>query len=186
MLVAMLDGIARRIEPPPPLQANAYRLDDLVLLPRTLEDSLAAFEADEALRSAFDPEFVQAFVALKRHEIAKARAANPGYGGDDVARRGDRLGARPVPVPGVRPPERADVLIVGAGAAGGVVGRRLAEAGMDVLCLEQGDWPDRSRLPRAEAGLGAPGDEAVVARPERPRRARPTTRSTSRRPTSCR
>ena len=82
MLVAMLDGIARRIEPPPPLQTNAYRLDDLVPLPRTLEDSLAAFEADDALRSAFHPEFVQAFLALKRHEIAKARAANPGYGGD--------------------------------------------------------------------------------------------------------
>ncbi len=82
MLVAMLDGIARRVEPPPPLQANAYRLDDVALLPRTLEDSLAAFEADEALRSAFHPEFVQAFLALKRHEIAKARAANPDYGGD--------------------------------------------------------------------------------------------------------
>jgi choline dehydrogenase-like flavoprotein len=42
---------------------------------------------------------------------------------------------------------RADVLIIGAGAAGGVVGRRLAEAGMDVLCLEQGDWPDPARYP---------------------------------------
>jgi choline dehydrogenase-like flavoprotein len=42
---------------------------------------------------------------------------------------------------------RADVLIIGAGAAGGVVGRRLAEAGMDVLCLEQGAWPDRAAYP---------------------------------------
>jgi choline dehydrogenase-like flavoprotein len=42
---------------------------------------------------------------------------------------------------------RADVLIIGAGAAGGVVGRRLAEAGMDVLCLEQGEWPDRADYP---------------------------------------
>jgi choline dehydrogenase-like flavoprotein len=42
---------------------------------------------------------------------------------------------------------RADVLIIGAGAAGGVVGRRLAEAGMDVLCLEQGEWPDRDSYP---------------------------------------
>jgi glutamine synthetase len=82
MLVAMLDGIARRVEPPPPLQVNAYHLEEFVPLPRTLEDSLAAFEADEALRSALDPAFVQAFLALKRHEIAKARTANPGYGGD--------------------------------------------------------------------------------------------------------
>jgi glutamine synthetase len=83
MLFAMLDGIARRIEPPPPLQTNAYHLEESVPLPRTLEDSLAAFEADEPLRSAFDPAFVQAFLAVKRHEIANARAANPGYGGDE-------------------------------------------------------------------------------------------------------
>lgn len=42
---------------------------------------------------------------------------------------------------------RADVLIIGAGAAGGVVGRRLAEAGFDVVCLEQGVWPDRDEYP---------------------------------------
>jgi choline dehydrogenase-like flavoprotein len=43
--------------------------------------------------------------------------------------------------------ERADVLVVGAGAAGGVVGRRLAEAGFRVVCLEQGRWPDRDAYP---------------------------------------
>ena len=83
MLVAMVDGIARRSEPPPPLQTNAYNLEEFVPLPRTLEDSLAAFEADEALRGAFDPAFAQAFLAVKRHEIEKARTANPGYGGDE-------------------------------------------------------------------------------------------------------
>lgn len=43
--------------------------------------------------------------------------------------------------------DRADVLIIGAGASGGVVGRRLAEAGFDVVCLEQGEWPDRNDYP---------------------------------------
>jgi choline dehydrogenase-like flavoprotein len=37
-----------------------------------------------------------------------------------------------------------DVLVIGAGASGGVVSRRLAEAGFGVVCLEQGDWPDRA------------------------------------------
>lgn len=38
----------------------------------------------------------------------------------------------------------SDVLIIGAGLSGAVVGRRLAEAGVDVLCLEQGSRVDRS------------------------------------------
>ena len=191
MLVAMLDGIARRVEPPPPLQVNAYNLEELVPLPRTLEDSLAAFEADEALRGALDPAFVQAFLAVKRHEIDKARTREPRLRRRRVARPGDRAGSstsscswreRVPPVSRAR----ADVLIVGAGAAGGVVGRRLAEAGMDVLCLEQGDWPDRGRLPRAEARLGAPGDEAVGAGPERPRAPGRLPDRRLRAPTSCR
>jgi choline dehydrogenase-like flavoprotein len=38
-----------------------------------------------------------------------------------------------------------DVLIVGAGASGAVAAKRLAESGFDVVCLEQGDWPDYGR-----------------------------------------
>jgi choline dehydrogenase-like flavoprotein len=38
----------------------------------------------------------------------------------------------------------AEVIVVGAGPTGVVVARRLAEAGVDVLCLEQGDYPDAS------------------------------------------
>ena len=56
-------------------------------LPRTLEDSLAAFEADEALRGAFDPEFVQAFLALKRHEIEQGAHREPRLRRRRVARR---------------------------------------------------------------------------------------------------
>jgi glutamine synthetase len=80
MLVAVLDGIRRRVEPPEPLQTNAYHLDDLDQLPITLEESLDCFERDEVLRQAFHPEFTKAFLALKRHEIDKARSAVPEYG----------------------------------------------------------------------------------------------------------
>jgi choline dehydrogenase-like flavoprotein len=46
---------------------------------------------------------------------------------------------------------QAEVLIIGAGASGGVAARRLAEAGVDVVCLEQGDWPDRASFRGGEA-----------------------------------
>ena len=42
--------------------------------------------------------------------------------------------------------ETVDVLTIGAGASGGVVARRLAEAGCSVVCLEQGRWHDRSEF----------------------------------------
>jgi glutamine synthetase len=86
LVLASLDGVDQRIDPPEPLQINAYLLDDLELLPRTLEDSLDEFEKDVVLRDSFHPAFVKAFTALKRHEIEKARAANPTYGTADWER----------------------------------------------------------------------------------------------------
>ena len=38
-----------------------------------------------------------------------------------------------------------DVLIIGAGPTGAVAARRFAQAGMSVVVLEQGDWPDYSK-----------------------------------------
>jgi choline dehydrogenase-like flavoprotein len=43
--------------------------------------------------------------------------------------------------------DRAEVLIVGAGASGGVMARRLARAGVKVVCLEQGQWHDLTEFP---------------------------------------
>ncbi len=40
-----------------------------------------------------------------------------------------------------------DVLVIGAGASGAAVAWRLAGAGMDVLCLEQGGWIDPRNYP---------------------------------------
>jgi choline dehydrogenase-like flavoprotein len=55
--------------------------------------------------------------------------------------------------------EVVDVLVIGAGPAGAVVAKRVAGAGLSVLCLEQGDWPDRADYPgaRPEAELLAAG-----------------------------
>lgn len=46
---------------------------------------------------------------------------------------------------------RADVLIVGAGAAGGVLACRLVRAGFRVRCLERGDWHDPAGFPATDA-----------------------------------
>lgn len=80
MLAASIDGIERKIDPPSPLQVNAYKLEDLELLPRTLEESVDHFEKDDGLLEFFHPEFVRAFVGLKRHEVEKARKACKEYG----------------------------------------------------------------------------------------------------------
>jgi len=43
--------------------------------------------------------------------------------------------------------EPVDLLVIGAGVSGGVVARRCVEAGLSVVCLEQGDWVDRADYP---------------------------------------
>ena len=42
---------------------------------------------------------------------------------------------------------RADVLVIGSGAAGGALTKRLSELGAKVTCLEQGDWVKPSEYP---------------------------------------
>ena len=45
----------------------------------------------------------------------------------------------------------ADVLIIGAGASGGPVALTLAQAGMNVVCLEQGGWLSEDEYPHKRA-----------------------------------
>jgi glutamine synthetase len=79
VLAAGIDGAERGLEPPPPTAQVAYVDETATRLPRTLDDAVAAFEADGALRDRLGEEFVHLFLAVKRHEIAKARAAIPDY-----------------------------------------------------------------------------------------------------------
>jgi choline dehydrogenase-like flavoprotein len=44
-------------------------------------------------------------------------------------------------------PEGVEVLVIGAGAAGAVVSKHMAEAGFRVLCLEQGGWRNAAEFP---------------------------------------
>ncbi len=43
--------------------------------------------------------------------------------------------------------EKADVVVIGAGAGGSVAARHLAEAGFSVVCLEQGGWENAGDFP---------------------------------------
>ena len=62
-------------------------------------------------------------------------------------------------------PDRADVVIVGAGASGAVAARRLAAAGCSVVCLEQGDWVERSEFRGREVDWELSGLERWHASP---------------------
>ncbi|HCB02690.1 MAG TPA: GMC family oxidoreductase [Nocardioides sp.] len=44
-------------------------------------------------------------------------------------------------------PHIADVLVIGAGPSGGMVSHVLSQGGLDVVCLEQGDWVTSSDFP---------------------------------------
>ena len=46
---------------------------------------------------------------------------------------------------------KTDVLVIGAGLSGAIATLRLAQAGVRVVCVEQGSWQDPS---------GYPGDKA--------------------------
>lgn len=61
--------------------------------------------------------------------------------------------------------EIADVLVIGAGAAGAALSLRLSEHGGRVVCLEQGDWVDRARLPKSHLDWEVRGRRFWAANP---------------------
>ncbi|OLZ10379.1 glutamine synthetase family protein [Sulfobacillus thermosulfidooxidans] len=67
---AGLDGIRRQLPVPPPVEnEDAYAKADASSLPKSLGEALEALNQDEVLVNLLGPEFVQAFTALKTHEI---------------------------------------------------------------------------------------------------------------------
>jgi glutamine synthetase len=83
VVAAGLDGIQRRLEPPPATTIVAYADEQSPKLPTTLDEALEAFEQDEALGACLGEEFTHLYLAVKRHEIQKARTAIAEYGRAD-------------------------------------------------------------------------------------------------------
>jgi glutamine synthetase len=77
VLFAGLDGLRRELEPPPDVVGNPYALAPGLLgppLPGSLEEALAALEADDALVAAMGEQLVATFLEIKRYELTRWRA----------------------------------------------------------------------------------------------------------------
>lgn len=79
VLAAGIDGLRNKIDPPEAVTGIAYGMEGVPNLPGSLPQSLQALEADSTLRDLLGEEFIKLFLAVKRHEIGKAKA-----GGADV------------------------------------------------------------------------------------------------------
>jgi glutamine synthetase len=79
ILAAGIDGLVKEIEPPEPTKQIAYADESAAKLPTRLEESLDALEQDKGLCDALGDEFVKLFLAVKRHEVEKARQVLPEY-----------------------------------------------------------------------------------------------------------
>ena len=60
-----------------------------------------------------------------------------------------------------------DVVIVGAGPSGAVAAKRLAEAGMSVICFEQGEYPDYANLRHSGYEFELTKQKHFTANPQR-------------------
>ncbi len=75
MMAAGMDGIARDLTPPPPVNEDVYDFDERDLseraigtLPGTLAEALDALEQDDVILEALGPDVVEAFLRAKRTE----------------------------------------------------------------------------------------------------------------------
>ncbi|MFO7173821.1 MAG: type I glutamate--ammonia ligase [Bacillota bacterium] len=74
-LAAGLDGIRRKLEPPPPVNRNIFRMTEaeraalgIRPLPRDLKEALEALKADEVIQEALGPHVFRHFVEAKEVE----------------------------------------------------------------------------------------------------------------------
>ncbi len=93
-IAAGLDGIRNHIEPPPSIDGLAYGMEGPTAIPARLETALDALEKDGALRELLGEELIRVFLAVKRHEVAKATEQALDYTAADWTERVDDFEVR--------------------------------------------------------------------------------------------
>jgi glutamine synthetase len=86
-IAAGLDGIRRKLEPPPPVEADPYAAE-APMLPTSLREAVGALVEDDFYRSAFGAPMIDFLVQMKRAELGRYEAAiaeNPPPEGQDVS-----------------------------------------------------------------------------------------------------
>ena len=86
-IAAGLDGMRRRLDPPPPVEADPYATSN-PLLPASLADAITALEKDSFYREAFGATLVDYLLQMKRSEFGRYEAAiaeRPLADGQDVS-----------------------------------------------------------------------------------------------------
>lgn len=68
VLASGLDGIARRLEPPPPFSGDAYHARHIAAVPATLREAVALFESSAFVREALGVEVVEHYAHFFRLE----------------------------------------------------------------------------------------------------------------------
>ncbi|HKS70874.1 MAG TPA: glutamine synthetase family protein [Ktedonobacterales bacterium] len=84
LIAAGLDGVARGLDPGEPVDVDPGNLDDtererrgIARLPESLAAALDALEADAVLAEALGPTLAQAYIAVKRLEVAHCAEMTP-------------------------------------------------------------------------------------------------------------
>lgn|GEM_PF-1197193 len=88
-LAAGLDGLRQRMLAPAPLHGDPAASRGAPRLPQSLDEALAALEADTPLHALLGEAFVRTYLAVARLELARTRLACPTYGTHEWERHVD-------------------------------------------------------------------------------------------------
>jgi glutamine synthetase len=74
-LAGGLSGIERGLEPPPPIEGDAYRVSEAPRLPRSLGEAIERFSASAVAREYLGDEFVAHYARMRRWEVGQFERA---------------------------------------------------------------------------------------------------------------